>query len=174
MDKPSNVIDLKARISSRKSGVKSSRPGSPAVVVDMTERRTEIVNQERRKVKRTILTEFIGACVVLPQDGLCKVALYDVSEDGIGFDIDSSQGRFNVGEEIAMRVYLNHQTYFPFVVKITNSRVIEDEGVVRHGTSLVGGTVNDEALYHLIRFIETVSASLRTDSGDVMVSNLRP
>ena len=32
--------------------------------------------------------------------------------------------------------------------------------------------MNEDALKHFVRFIESVSASLRTDSGDVMVSNL--
>jgi hypothetical protein len=44
--------------------------------------------------------------------------------------------------------------------------------VSRHGCGFVKDTVNEEALYHFVRFIETVSASLRTDAGDVMVSNL--
>ena len=83
------------------------------------------------------------------------------------------EGKFQNGEEVAFRVYMNQQTYFPFVVKVTHLREIHEEGVYRHGANFVKGTVNDVALQHFVKFIETVSASLQTDHGDVMVSNLR-
>jgi hypothetical protein len=55
---------------------------------------------------------------------------------------------------------------------VTNGRAIEDEGVVRHGANFIKGSVNDVALHHFIKFIETVSASLKTDNGDVQVSHI--
>lgn len=172
MNKPSNVIDMLAR--RRGQGKQTETLASrPAEVVDMTERRNEIITQERRLVKRTILSEFIGAFAVVPTKGLQRVALYDISETGIAFDLPSEDGAFNVGEEVAMRVYMNQHTYFPFVVQITNARFIDDEGTVRHGAGFVTGTINDVALHHFVRFIESVSAALETDHGDVMVSSLR-
>lgn len=201
MDKPNNVIDLKSRKGNRKpvggvvqsaspltNGQTSGQTNAPtnaptndkprtsvdlASVVDMTERRNEILTQERRVVRRTILSEFIGAFLIVPNRGLFKVSIYDISENGIAFDLLPDSGSLVAGEEIAMRVYLNQQTYFPFVVNIVNVRHIEEEGVVRHGANFMKGTVNDVALHHFVKFIETVSASLQTDHGDVMVSNLR-
>jgi hypothetical protein len=171
MNKPNNVIDLKARRPTirRRSG---SVGNDKAPVVDMTERRNAILVEERRQVRRTILTEFVGAYIVLPERGLQKVALYDVSENGLAFDLDLEHGGFRVGEEVAMRVYLNHQTYFGFIAKVSNARAITEEQVHRHGVGFVKGTVNDVALHHFVKFIETVSASLQTDHGDVMVSGL--
>jgi hypothetical protein len=101
-----------------------------------------------------------------------RVALYDISENGLSFDIDASVGPLKEGEEIAMRVYMNQSTYFPFVTKVRNVRSIPDEAVFRHGVNFVKGTINDVALHHFVKFIENVSASLRRDGGDVMVSNL--
>jgi hypothetical protein len=171
MNKPNNVIDLKSR---QRKPVKTKASASKAApVVDMTERRNEMITQERRKVRRTILTEFIGAHIVLPDRGLQKVAIYDISEDGVAFDIEIGGGSFTVNEEVNIRVYLNQQTYFPFVVKVANARAIPEEGVTRHGCKLRKGTVNDVALHHFVKFIESVSASLKTDQGDVMVSGLR-
>ena len=72
-----------------------------------------------------------------------------------------------------MRVYLSQDTYFPFIVKIQNFRVLNGEGSCRHGANFIKGTVNDEALFHFVKFIETVSASLEKDSGDIMVSGLK-
>ncbi len=171
MNKLNNVIDLKSRrpVSARHEAVVGN---DTAPVVDMTERRNQIIGEERRQVRRTILTEFVGAYIVVPERGLQKVALYDISDNGLGFDLDLAEGALRVGEEIAMRVYLNHQTYFGFIARVSNERQIDEEGVHRHGVSFVKGTVNDEALHHFVKFIETVSASLQTDHGDVMVSGL--
>lgn len=168
-----NVIDLAERRlhKKRQKSAKSLKSGK-APVVDITERRQEMIQSERRQVKRTILTEFIGACVVVPNHGLMKVALYDISDNGIAFDMEKRSGSFQVGEEIAVRVYLNHTTYFGFIVKVQNVRSIEDEDILRLGANFMQDTVNDKALKHFVKFIESVSASLERDTGDVMVSNL--
>ncbi|MBO9667404.1 MAG: PilZ domain-containing protein [Bdellovibrio sp.] len=165
------VLDITTRLKAQDS-LEIGHKGSRGEVLDMTEARQEMISRDRRNVKRTILTEFVGAFVVLPEQGLMKVALYDISENGLAFDLDLTEGSFQQGEEVAMRVYLNHSTYFPFTIKVSNGRVIEDEGVVRHGANFVKGTMNDVALHHFVKFIENVSASLKTDSGDVLVSHI--
>lgn len=172
MNKPNNVIDLKSRRAQTGTTEEAGSVG-PAPVLDMTERRNEMLTSERRKVRRTILTEFIGAHVVVPDHGLQRVSLYDISEDGISFDVDFGLIPLRTGQEIGFRLYLNQQTYFPFVVKLSNVREITEEGCTRYGGKFAKGTVNDVALHHLVKFIETVSASLKTDSGDVMVSGIR-
>ncbi|MNJ92563.1 hypothetical protein D3C87_102360 [compost metagenome] len=163
------VLEFTSRVSSQNSLRKSEKA---APIVDITEARQEILSRDRREVKRTILTEFVGAFVVLPERGLMKVALYDISDNGLAFDLELAEGGFHDGEEIAMRVYLNHSTYFPFTIRVNNCRMIEDEGVFRHGVSFAKGTMNDIALHHFVKFIENVSASLKTDNGDVQVSHI--
>lgn len=165
------VLDITSRIGSQNSSTKS-KVSESAEVLDMTQAREEMLSRDRREVKRTILTEFVGAFVVLPERGLMKVALYDISDNGVAFDLDLTEGRFKNGEEIAMRVYLNHTTYFPFTITVTNSRIIADENVVRHGTNFARETVNDVALHHFVKFIENVSATLKTDEGDIQVSHI--
>lgn len=178
MNKPSNVIDLKSRRRLQNKPVSSASMShadpdpTAAAVVDMTERRSQMLADERRQVKRTILSEFIGAFILVPERGLQRVSLYDISENGLAFDMDLGGGTLKIGEEVAMRVYLNQYTYFPFVVSVSNSRVLPEEGVVRHGCNLEKDSMNAEALHHFVKFIETVSASLKTDHGDVMVSGL--
>lgn len=164
------LIDITARVRSQKNSSIPSQKGTP--VVDMTVARAEMLNQERREIKRTILTEFVSAHAIVADRGLMKITLYDISENGLSFDLDPEQGMFKEGEEVALRVYLNHTTYFPFMVTVKNSRLIEDEGVVRHGVNFILGTVNDVALHHFVKFIENISASLRKDGGDVLVSNI--
>jgi len=172
-----NVLDLTGRLKDKNLDLKEkaksgAAPSSEAPVIDMTEMRTEMINQERRRVKRTILTEFIGAFALVPRKGLLKVSLFDISEGGLAFDVQEQAGHFSVGEEVVMRVYLNQQTYFPFVVRIQNIRDVEGQDTFRHGANFVRETINDEALHHFVRFIETVSAHLQTDKGDLQYSSV--
>lgn len=166
----SNIIDIRARLKTKSEGKSSAKQAGN--VVDISQIRSEVLEEERRKVRRTILTEFIAVHTLVPGIGLMKVSLFNINESGVAFDIDSPKGHFQVGEEVAMRVYLNSNTYFPFVAKIKHVTHIEDEGVHRHGCEFVNGTINDVALHHFIKFIETVSASLKQDKGDVIVTKI--
>jgi len=174
MSSSGNIIDLqKHRAKGQKAGKKKTvQSADLAPIVDITETRRATIAEEKRGVKRTLLTEFIGVHIVIPNKGLTKCALYDISENGCAFELPMGQGQFPVGEQLAMRVYLNHQTYFPFIIKINNVRQIDEEGVIRFGGAFQKDTINDIALFHFSKFIETVSAYLKTDHGDVMVSNL--
>jgi hypothetical protein len=171
MSDKENVIKLPVNRGGRSKtkGLKDDLPSGKAPVLDMTERREERLQDERRKVRRTMLSEFVGVHVVVPGQGLMRVTLYDISGDGLAFDTTAQSGRFRVGDEVAMRVYLNRTTYFPFNIRIGNVRDIETEASVRHGASFVKGSANEEALGHFVRFIESVSATLATDTGDVVV-----
>jgi hypothetical protein len=111
----------------------------------------------------------IDLMVVLPEKGLLKVAIYDISEEGISFDVDFEHGQFQMGEEVSMRVYLNQKTYFPITIKIKHVIDEKVEGILRHGSSFLKGATTDAALQHFVRFIETVSQGLKKDEGDIMV-----
>ncbi|MBY0452528.1 MAG: PilZ domain-containing protein, partial [Bdellovibrionaceae bacterium] len=82
------------------------------------------------------------------------------------------QGAFKAGEEIQMRVYLNHKTYFPIAVKIKHTTVEQSEGVTRHGTEFLKSAENNAALQHFVKFIETVSLGLKKDEGDLMAPKI--
>ena len=173
MSAKDNVIDITSYRQSKQAQEPNAKAKSArASVLNMTERRQEILMRERRQVKRTILTEFVGAFAVIPQQGLLKVSLYDISDQGLAFDIEAPRGALTVGETVAFRVYLNRKTYFPFFVTVQNIRAITEEAVYRHGAFFEKETVNAKALHHFIRFIETVSASLHGDEGDIMVSGI--
>lgn len=166
-----NVIDLTGRLGKQPAKAKAKgTPTTEAPIIDMVEKRTEIIAQERRKVKRTILSDFIGAFALVPRKGLLKVNLFDISEGGMAFDVSESAGHFAVGEEVAMRVYLNQETYFSFVIKIQNIRGVNDEQSFRHGANFVKGSANEEALNAFVRFVESVSAVLQTDRGDLQAT----
>lgn len=166
-----NVIDITKRLKSQgKTKKNNSKKNGP--VTDITDLRQKALAEDRRLVKRTILTEFIGTHVVLPGLGLKRVSLYDISTHGVSFDLEQKLGNFKDGEEISMRIYLNQGSYFPFTLKVSNSRFDEDEQVYRHGANFIKGSVNEEALFHFVKFLETVSTSLKKDDGDILVSNI--
>jgi hypothetical protein len=169
----SNVIDMTARRRAQMTGQEGPAKSEAASVQDITQMRQEILTQERRRNRRTILTNFIGAFIVIPEVGLQPVILYDVSSDGISYDTEFEAGRFKVGEEYAVRVYLSRDTYFPFTVTIKNVRELRSEGVFRHGATFNRHGTHEEALRSFIKFVETISAVLRKDSGDHIISQNR-
>ncbi|MEQ1876099.1 MAG: PilZ domain-containing protein [Bdellovibrionia bacterium] len=167
----SNVIDMTAR---RKAQMREqSSPVTvlePAQVVGLEEKRKEILTQERRQNRRTILSNFLGAFVVVPDHGLKEVGLYDISEGGVSFDLELASGQFRPNEELAMRVYLSKEIYVPFQVKVKNVREIKDENVSRHGTNFVA-SVGDDVLKHFVKFVEAMSQHLKRDTGDLKLPN---
>lgn len=182
----SNVIDMTARrqaqVKADKADNKNARPhdfkgqgngSGKAVVQDISEIRQEILENERRVNRRTILSNFMGAFVVVPDVGLQPVTLYDISEGGAAFDTPTDAGRFTPGEEYAIRVYLSRDSYFPFVVQVKNVRELPMESVYRHGGVFVKSENNEDALRSFIKFIESISVVLKKDSGDILISTHR-
>lgn len=179
-----NVIDLTSRLKRKKENEQKNKKKKTlkknlaelseeaSEIKDISEIRRTTIASDRRKVKRTILTEFLGTHIVIPNAGLQKVLLFDISTSGVSFDIEKKSGFFKEGEEVAMRIYLNHNAYFPFTLKIQHSRYDEEEEVYRHGANFQKGSVNEEALFHFVKFLETVATSLKKDTGDILVSNL--
>jgi hypothetical protein len=163
------VIDLTTRLktlAATPSKVKSAN------IVDYDEQKQKILFHERRQIKRTILTEFVSAMLVIPDKGLLKVAIYDISEQGVSFDVEFDQGSFKVDEEVSMRIYLNQKTYFPITLQVKHMTEESTEGVNRHGAVFLRQASADAALQYFVKFIEAVSQSLKKDSGDLMVPKI--
>jgi hypothetical protein len=182
MGTKTNVIDMTARrqaqLRAEGSDIKLKKlkevnaPKSAAVadVVEFGSRKNEILTQERRRNRRTILSNFLGAFIIVPEKGLKEVALYDISEGGIAFDLENADGKFRVDEELALRVYLSKEIYVPITLKVKNVRDIKDEEVYRHGTVFVGAA-EDDVLKYFIRFVEAMSIHLKLDPGDLKLPN---
>lgn len=163
------LIDITSRLNTRNNSEKSST-SKTGDVTSMVDARQAILLSERRELRRTILTEFVGAFVVVPGRGLLRVSLYDISENGLAFELETNEGTFELGERVAMRIYLNHKTYFEFVTEIRRCEEFDDLGFNRIGGQFVKDTVNDVALHHFVKFIEAVSVNLQADDGDLQAS----
>lgn len=175
----SKVIDMLPRLKTNQTESSVDRLKAPSVVggnhaapvINLDEKKQTILFQERRQVKRTILSEFVSSMVIVPEKGLLKISLYDVSEDGLSFDLESKEGQFKVGEEISLRVYMNQKTYFPVVVTVKHMTTYEDEGVTRHGVEYVKTASVNGALQHFVKFLEAATTSLKSDNGDFMINH---
>ncbi len=166
-----NVVDINARLKLRKSSAFMNSDGS-AAVVDIGVERDRMIKEDRREVRRTILTEFISVHAVVPNRGVMRVMLYDVTEGGLAFDLENEKGHYNVGDEVELRVYLNHQTYFKIETKVAHITDSKNEASVRHGCEFIRDSINSEALSHFVKFMESVTASLRRDGGEILVTKI--
>ncbi len=170
------LIDLTTRLKTLAPAQRDSA-SSKSDILSYDEQKQKILFHERRQIKRTILTEFVSAMVVLPEKGLLKVAIFDISEEGISFDVEADQGQFKMDEEVSMRVYLNQKTYFPITIQIKHVTDELSEGVIRHGSVFMRGVASensstDAALQYFVRFIESVSVGLKNDNGDLMAPKI--
>lgn len=163
----SKVIDFVSRLKTvEKVNHFKERNHNEVEILQFEKEKKKLLFQERRNAKRTLLSEFISAMIVLPEKGLIKVLLYDISEEGVSFELELEQGQFKVGEEILLRVYLNQKTYFPLTVSVKHMTPDVEAGVVRHGAEFLKGQANDVALQHFVKFIELAGTDLKKDSGD--------
>jgi hypothetical protein len=167
----SNVIDFTSR-KKVQGAVQASSEATSAEVLNIADLRSKIISEDRRQVKRTILTEFIAMHIIVPNFGVMKVALYDITEHGVSFDLPLQHGRYNVGDNVEMRIYMNQQTYFKIQTKVAHVTEVSDEGISRHGCEFLAESTNMEALSHFVKFLECVTANLRRDSGDVLVTKI--
>jgi hypothetical protein len=170
------LIDLTSRLKAVPPAEQAVLKQTTSEVLSYAEQKQKILFHERRQVKRTILTEIVSSMVVLPEKGLLKVDLYDISEEGISFDLPSDQGKFKIDEEVSIRVYLNNKTYFPMIAQVKHVTDEPLEGVSRHGAIFLKGaatdTATDAALQYFIRFIEIAGVGLRKDDGDLMAPKI--
>lgn len=166
------VIDLVSRLKTTdfEKPEMALEPKQMAPVVQLDEQKQKMVFNERRQVKRTILSDLISAMLVIPEKGLLKITVHDISEDGISFDLDDAQGQFNVGEELSLRVYINQKSYFPIAVTVKHITAYPYEGVIRHGSEYIKTEGNNVALQHFVKFVESASQGLKNDSGDLMTN----
>jgi hypothetical protein len=168
------VIDIVPRLKTVNTNNTEQTPLDPKMLNfdELKSKFQPIILKERRQVERTILSDLISGMVVLPEKGLFKVSLFDISTDGLAFTLEKNMGSFQAGEEIALRVYLNRKTYFPLHVKVKHATYDAQEDVVRHGVEYIKTGDNDVALQHFVNFIISMNEGLKIDDGDLVASKI--
>jgi len=95
---------------------------------------------ERRRFKRRPILETFSLFCVVPKKGSHRLPVHDVSDKGIGFDLDIDGESFaefplKSGEKLEVHLYLNQTLYLPLVVQVAR---IEDKASVRRiGAELI-------------------------------------
>jgi hypothetical protein len=95
---------------------------------------------ERRKSKRRPILETFSLFAVVPKKGMHRLLVHDVSEGGLGFDLDIDGENFDefpvkAGEKLEVHLYLNQSLYLPLSVQI--ARLEDTKSIRRLGTELV-------------------------------------
>lgn len=92
--------------------------------------------QERRRARRRPILDTFALFVVVPKKGMHRLIAHDISELGIGFDIDVDQedpaaSPLEKGEVLSIRFYVNQSLFIP--LSVTVARVDTSRGIRRIG-----------------------------------------
>jgi hypothetical protein len=98
---------------------------------------------ERRKARRRPILETFSVFAVVPKKGPHRVPIHDVSDLGVGFDLDTEgelpeEFPLAQGEKLEIHFYLNQSLYLPLEVDIVR---LERAGGVRK----VGASICDKS-----------------------------
>jgi hypothetical protein len=129
---------------------------------------------DRRQAQRRPVLNTFSVFVVVPKKGLHRLAVHDISENGMGFDLDLA-GEFpqeypaKVGDSVEFRFYLNQSLFIPLVIQI--ARVEEQaEGYRRIGAEFKEAhkkTQSYKAFLSLLTFLDTIVDELKIDTHGI-------
>src|SRR5689334_236108 len=80
-------------------------------------------NAERRKSKRRPVLETFSVFIVIPKKGIHRLQVQDISENGIGFNLDeegevSTEFPIGAGDSIDLRFYINSSLFIPLSIQV--------------------------------------------------------
>jgi hypothetical protein len=121
-------------------------------------------SSERRRVKRRAILDSFSLFVVMLKKGPYRLSVGDLSELGIGFDVDLEEDPdttpLSVGEILDLEFYLNQSLYIPLQARVM--RIEADEnGDRRVGAEFVrsiSGTPEISAITDFVKMLDSVSA----------------
>lgn len=117
-------------------------------------------NEKRRSMRRPILDTFSMA-VVVESRGDLKLKVHDISDHGLGFDIDIEGEELSVfspkiGETHSIRLYLNQSLFIPLKIKVAR---LDKRGSNRvAGVEIQeNGSKNQDAFLAFIKVIDALA-----------------
>jgi hypothetical protein len=123
---------------------------------------------ERRRSKRMDVLDTFSLFVVVPAKGPMRLKVHDISDAGIGFDLDIQEENgamsFEVkaGDEFDVCLYLNQSLYVPLAVTVR--RIVTADGVRRAGAEFRGkGSKGHIALLAFLDMLDALSDAARIE-----------
>lgn len=82
------------------------------------------MNPERRRSRRRPVLSTFSIFIVIPKKGIHRLMVHDISELGMGFDLDiegEPAGDYpaQIGDTVDFRFYLNSTLFIPLSIQIT-------------------------------------------------------
>lgn len=117
---------------------------------------------ERRQAKRRPVIESFSLFLVVPSKGVHRLRVHDVSEIGIGFDLDLEGETFEEfpvqkGQKIDIQLYLNQSLSLP--LSITVARVHAEGSIRRVGAQFEKDASENGQGYRAYRaFVDMIDA----------------
>jgi hypothetical protein len=121
---------------------------------------------ERRRFKRRPILETFSLFCVVPKKGSHRLPVHDVSDAGIGFDLDidgesTTDFPLKSGERIDVQLYLNQTLYLPVALQV--ARIEDTASVRRIGAELVDA--NSPSSKAFAAFLNMLD--LLTEAGEI-------
>jgi len=122
---------------------------------------------ERRRFKRRPILETFSLFVVVPKKGSHRLPVHDVSDSGIGFDLDIDGENFSEfplksGERLDVQLYLNQTLFLPVTVQV--ARIEDTASVRRIGAELVNpDSPSSKAFAAFLTMLDLV-----TEAGEIV------
>jgi hypothetical protein len=110
---------------------------------------------DRRKTERRPILNTFSIFLAIPKKGLHRLEVHDISESGMGFDLDiegEEPSRFPVaeGNTIDLRFYINPSLYIPLSIQVTR---IEDH----HSKRRIGAEFQEKSSESYQAFLSFLS-----------------
>ena len=132
---------------------------------------TKTTEDNRRKSLRRPILDTFFISVVIPKHGLYKLHVFDMSENGIGCEIDATEIEelstvfpTKEGEIIDLRFYINQSLFIPLVVKLIRIQKI-------NSTHRIGFEIQDkesknyQALSSFVKLIDSMANIIQFDDS---------
>lgn len=120
----------------------------------------EEAGAERRRSKRMDILDTFSLYAVVPTKGPMRLKVHDISDLGIGFDLDVAEERgaqsfqLKLGASVDIQLYLNQTLYLPLTVQAR--RISDRDGIRKIGAEFQGH--GSKAYIALISFLDMLDA----------------
>lgn len=108
---------------------------------------------DRRRTRRRPIIETFSMFCVVPKKGPYRLAIHDVSDQGIGFDLDmdgedTQAFALKLGEQLEVHLYLNQSLYLPLSVKVARIEVRNGQDSAQGKVRRIGAELDSKDPVH--------------------------